>query len=342
MGLFLTSKEIEELKLDHRAEDKRRYADRIKCVLMLDKGLSVSEVAGHLLLDEKSVRSYREQYETGGLDGLCGDEYAGKQSKLSDEQTEELVKELRSRIFLSSGEVRVHVLKEYGIEYSTTGITELLHRIGFSYKKPKVVPGKANKELQELFLANLNLLKEEKRAEDPMYYMDGVHPQHNSVPTHGWLPRGEETELKTNTGRERVNLNGALNAETHEMVIHESEKLNAETTLLLLMMLVKQHPDAKNIYVICDNAGYYKGKKIQEYLQNSPIKLLYLPAYSPNLNLIERSWKFFKKKVLANRYYEKYSEFKEACLKFFEKENWDSFKEELDTLLTPNFQIIGS
>lgn len=339
MGIFLTEEQIQELRSDHRVEEKRRYADRIKSVLMLDKGLSVKEVSEYLLLDEKTVRRNLERYEEDGLEGLCNDEIYGKQSRLSLEQEDELIAELRSKIYLSAAAIINYVKLNFGLEYSVGGMAKLLGRLGFSYKKPKVVPGKANRELQEKFLKKFaELMKESK--ENPLYYLDGVHPQHNSHPAYGWFPRGEETQLKTNTGRQRVNLTGALNARTHEIVIQEDERFNAETTINFFKTLEAKNPEASVIRVVLDNAGYYKGEKIREYLKNSRIELLYLPPYSPNLNLIERAWKFFRKKALANQYYEKFADFKEACLRFFEKESWEQFMPELQTLLTNNFEII--
>ncbi len=59
----------------------------------------------------------------------------------------------------------------------------------------------------------------------------GVPPQHNSHPDYGWLPRGERIKLKTNTGRQRVTLNGALDAETHDIIVREDKILNAENTI---------------------------------------------------------------------------------------------------------------
>jgi len=70
--------------------------------------------------------------------------------------------------------------------------------------------------------------------------------------------------------------------------------------------------EAKYIYIYSDNARYYRSKLIQEYLKASKITLMHVPPYSPNLNLIERYWKFFKKKVLYGKYYEKFSHFKQA------------------------------
>jgi len=91
--------------------------------------------------------------------------------------------------------------------------------------------------------------------------------------------------------------------------------------------------------VICDNARYYRSKAVQEYLETSRIKLVFLPPYAPNLNLIERFWEFLKKNVLYNRYYETFDEFREACETFFK--NPHKYQRELRSLLTANFELIG-
>lgn len=218
----------------------------------------------------------------------------------------------------------------------------LLHRIGFSYKKPNLVPGKADETAQRTFLESLNSLKKTKKPEDKILFVDGVHPQHNSLPSYGWLPKGEETKLKSNTGRQRANLSGALDSETLEVIIQEHRTLNAEATIAFFRLIERKNSEAPSIYIILDNAGYYKGEKIREYLKTSRIKLVFLPPYAPNLNLIERLWKFFKKKVLYNRYYQTFSEFRFACLTFFHKKNLRKHASELDSLLTQNFQIVSA
>ena len=97
---------------------------------------------------------------------------------------------------------------------------------------------------------------------------------------------------------------------------------------------------AKRITIICDNARYYRSKAVSEYLENSRIDLLFLPPYSPNLNLIERFWKFFKRQVLYNHYYEAFNDYKNACKRFFRE--LDSYVPRLRSLLTENFEIIGN
>ena len=77
---------------------------------------------------------------------------------------------------------------------------------------------------------------------------------------------------------------------------------------------------------------------VKAYLETSKIKLLFLPSYAPNLNLIERLWKFMKKELMRNQYYEKFSDFKNAVSQFFE--NLDQYRGKLVTLLTMNFHIL--
>lgn len=339
---FLSAEEVSELQSDHKVEEYCRYADRIKSVLMRNKGYSWSEISEILLLDETTVRSYVSRYLEDGLEGLCSDNYSGRASKLSFEEEDKLCSELRSKIYPTTSSIVSFVLKEFKVKYSVGGMNKLLHRLGFSYKKPDVVPGKANAEVQLEFVSMLEELKESKDRVDPILYVDGVHPQHNSHPDYGWLPVGEKTELKTNTGRQRVTLSGALDSETLDILIREDKRLNAENTIKFLKKIEASYPLSSTIYIVLDNAGYFKGQKIKEFLLSSKIQFLYLPPYAPNLNLIERVWKFFKKKALANRYYQTFPEFRAACLQFFHKRNWKYHKEELESLLSSNFQITGS
>ena len=100
------------------------------------------------------------------------------------------------------------------------------------------------------------------------------------------------------------------------------------------------YPLAATIYVICDNARYYRSKLVSHFLETSKTQLVFLPSYSPNLNLIERLWKFMKKKVLYNKYYEQFNIFKQTTLEFFD--NIQRYKTELDSLLTNNVRLIDA
>ena len=204
------------------------------------------------------------------------------------------------------------------------------------YKKPKHIPSKADPVEQEAFIKQYEQLKKTKNPEDKIFFVDAVHPLHNSQPAYGWIKKGEEKGLKSNTGRLMVNLNGAYNIEEDKVTIREDESINSQSTIALFEQLLKENPFGI-LYIIRDNARYYYSKLVKEFLQTHPrMQYIKMPPYSPNLNLIERLWGFFKEETTHNRYYEKFAEFKKTCLDFFA--NIADYKAELERRMTENFQ----
>ena len=336
----LTASEEIELRVAHRTIKEKKKADRIKSLILLNNGWIYAKVAEALLLDEETLRNYVKRYREGGLKNLLKDNNPGSSTKLSRAKIAGLCSHLEENLYTKVEDIVVYIKKGYKIKYSVSGLTELLHREGFVYKKTKVIPGKADAEKQQAFIDAYKDLKAKKALEDPIYFGDGVHPTHNTEPCYGWIRKGTNKEIRSNTGRQRLNINGAINIETKEVIARYDDTLNAQSTVELLKSIEAKHPLASNIYMIIDNAKYYKCHIVNEYLANSKIELLFLPPYSPNLNLIERLWKFFRKKVTKGKYYEKFSDFKLACEHFFK--NLKQHKSELDSLLAENFQIIGS
>lgn len=333
----LSTKEIAELERRHRSLRDKRQADRVKAVIALSKGWSAAQIAEILLFDEKTSRQYFDRYRQGGIQALLDDKYSGAEPKLDEHHMSELEGYLEEHILPDAKSVIAHIDKQYRVGYSVSGVTDLLHRLGFSYKKPTHVPGKQDPEKQHAFLGEYEQIKAGKGENDPLYFADATHPQHNSVPSYGWIKKGQEKELKANCGRQRLNINGAINIETLEPTTGFYDTINADSTIDLFSKIEAKHPDAKAIYIIVDNARYYRSCLLKEYVERTKIKLIFLPPYSPNLNLIERYWKFFKKKVLNNHYYETFAEFKQACKNFFRKRK--KYLPELQTLLTENFHI---
>lgn len=337
-GLTLTKDQINELRRAHRACKDKREADRIKAIYSLGTGSSVEDVVKILMLDEETLRNYVKRYQTGGITGLITDNHKGSCSKLTAEELTELDEHLQKNTYLIVEAIISYVEQTYGVLYSVSGMTDLLHRLKFTYKKSKLIPAKADRKKQEEFLGDLENIRRNKGKNDPILYMDGVHPQHNTMLAYGWIKKGEDNFIQSNTGRQRININGALDAQTHDVIVRDDESINAVSTIELLKTIEVAYPLAVIIYVICDNARYYRSKLVRAFLNTSKIELVFLPSYSPNLNLIERLWKFMKKKILYNKYYEKFDSFKEVTLSFFE--NINQYKNELDSLLTNNFQLL--
>lgn len=337
MESFLTEQQVAEYKKIHKQNKLSKQADRIKSILMLNKGYSYEKIAELLLIDQDTVREWYKLYQQGGFQELLTNHYKGSDPKLSMADQQQLSQYLEDHLCLSSKQICRYVKEQFGKQYTLKGMTCLLHRLDFVYKKPKHLPSKADRQKQEAFIEEYKALKENKNSQDRIYFMDGTHPMHNSQLAYGWIKKGKDKFIKANTGRERVNINGAYNVEEHKAIVREDESINAQSTVALLEQMLKEQP-LGILYIILDNARYYHSNHVKEFLSRNPrIQFKYLPAYSPNLNLIERLWKFLKKKVAQNEYYEKFSEFKQKINDFFS--NMEKYREELESLMTENFQL---
>lgn len=337
---ILTESQVTTLKLAHKQTREKRLADRIKAVLMVHFGFTYVQITQALLLDEVTVRRYCKQFQGKGIEGLLEYRYSGGQSRLTTVQEIDVKNFFKEHTPRTATEAVDHIQKTYGIDYSVIGGTKLLRRLGFTYKKPKIVPGKADRVKQEAFLNTYHTTKAQLSANDRMYFLDATHPQHNTQPSYGWILKGKanDTYLKTNSGRERLNLNGALNFTDKTAIVREEKTINAQATINLLEAIGKKQKTGK-VYVVLDNAKHHHSLLVKRWrLHHTRFKFLFLPAYSPNLNLIERLWRFFHQKVTWNHYFETFEEFKSATLTFFE--NLKHYEKELTTLLTDNFQLL--
>jgi transposase len=337
----LTPEQSSALRTLHRSTKDRKKADRIKAILLLHRGFSVKETAELLLLDEGTVAIIRDRFLSDCIDGFLNDSYAPYAGKLTDAQKEAVRTFVRENLVLDTMTVIEFAKASFGVAYTRSGMTDLLHSLNFTYKKTKLVPSKANAFFQKLHVWRYRIVRLLMTEKEIMYFIDGVHPLHNAVSSYGWIEKGTEKEIRANTGRNRVNLNGAYCLEEQEAVTVESESVNAQSTIELYRKLEEKHPEKETIHVVRDNARYYANKEVQEYLKTSRIREMPLPPYSPNLNPIERLWLFMKKNLLYSKYYEHFSDFREAIRKFF-GEDFHLYREKLKTFITGNFHMIGS
>jgi transposase len=312
--LLLTDAERDQLLAQHRLERDGRIRDRIKAVLLRDKGWSYQQIASALFLSDDAIRNHIQDYlEARKLKPENG----GSDSRLSSQQAEQLEKHLETNTYLHVKSIVRYVKLQWGVDYTVAGMTNWLKRHGFSYKKPKLVPGKANLEEQEKWIAQYEDLRANLPEGETICFIDGTHPSHNVQLGYGWIKKGTEKLVPSNTGRSRINLTGAIDIITHQVVVQEDKTLNAEATISFFKKLERSLPSKAKINVFCDNAPYYRNKDVQDFLADSRIHLHFLPPYSPNLNPIERLWKWMKEVVVYNTYYEEFDDFRSAILGFF-------------------------
>jgi transposase len=340
MRYELSIADRETLRRYQRNVSGKEYI-KVTSLLMLGNGLSVETVSDSLGIDISTVYRYWNSYKSLGLDAFLENRHKGYWGLLSSQQMSLLQAELKLHIYTDSKSVALWIKSQFGISYTPEGIVDLLNRIGFTYKKTKEVPCECDADKQESFVEELSAILKSLDETDVVYYADGVHPTHNSRSTYAWIEKGKELEQPTVSGRDRVNINGLLNSkDVTDVIAIDCESVNAESTKELYQKAIDRHPEAKMIYIISDNARYYRNKTLTKWIGETNIVQVFLPPYSPNLNLIERLWRFLRKKVINTQFYRTKELFRQEIGRFFE--NIADYKTELQTLLTLNFRLCNS
>jgi len=274
----------------------------------------------------------------GGVKKLLQKNHHGKQSYLSSEQIVQLVSHLESNLYRTTLDIILHVKKEFNILYSRSGMVKLLHELGFAYKKPKLIPSGINFQAQEDFITCFEKFMATKHKNDPVIFYDSSHPQYQAHPNYGWIKKGKDVLLPNHGMRGHINISGAVDLERADIIVDYPEKVNAESTVQTLKKIEAYYPEAKTINVILDNAGSHRSVTVKEYVANSKINLVFLPPYSPNLNLMERVWGLLRRQLLGNTFHETFSEFKNSIKSFFKKTLPLKKGEWLESLITDEFQ----
>lgn len=168
-----------------------------------------------------------------------------------------------------------------------------------------------------------------------MFFVDAAH--FVLAPFLGYLWSLTRLFLKAPSGRQRFNVLGALNAVTHELItITNDAYINSQSVCDLLWKIARLNFKVP-VTLVLDNARYQRCDLVKSFANRLNIELMFLPAYSPNLNLIERLWKFVKKQCLYSKYYSEFTSFKTAIMDCLQKTH-STYKQDLDSLLTLEFQ----
>lgn len=318
--LAIAADERSQLETLARTTKDAKTAIRIRAILALDDGYRVTDVARILRLDEDTVTKWRNKFRrrrllTDWLATQCHG-YSGRLTPAQERAVEQYV---TTELVTDCQQVVAFIKNRSGITYTLNGATKLLHRLGFVYKQTTLVPGKLDEAAQAAWLKGYKKLAVKLPENEVILFGDGVHPSHNVHAAKAWVKKGEQKKVPTNTGRKRLNINGALNLEEMRAVVHYAETLNAQTTMELFDKIQATYPDKKKIHLIVDNARYYKNRELQAYLRKRKcrIKIHWLPPYSPNLNFIERLWHYLKKYIIGTKRRQTFKEFEADVRAFF-------------------------
>jgi hypothetical protein len=173
-------------------------------------------------------------------------------------------------------------------------------------------------------------------------FADAVHPTHAARPVGCWAPKDVQIAVEQNSGRERLNIHGAIDLETGKTRMIDVLTVDAQSTIDLLGAIETLHTAKHRIHVVLDNARYHHARLVKAWLARPDcrITLHFIPAYCPHLDAIERLWGLMHKNVTHNKCYAKFSDFCERILTFLREDvpkNWPQYCD----AITDNFRVIN-
>ena len=284
--------------------------------------------------------NYLHQYLEGGIGRLCEVRYRQPQSEL-DQHEDPLTEHFVENPPTTTNEARAMIIEKTGITRSLTQLRKFMKRIGMRHRKTKILPAKVDPKEQDSFKKNElePILAEARAGQRAVFFVDAAHFVFGAFVSMVWCFRC--CWIKAPAGRKRFNVLGALNAITHEVItVTNTTYINSESVCQLLHRISAQ-VTALPITLVLDNARYQRYALVQSLAKTLNIDLLFLPAYSPNLNLIERLWKFVEKQCLYAQYYPDFESFMMAintCLANTQTIHRDTLK----SLLRLNFQSFSN
>jgi len=298
---------------------------------------SHQEIAQLADISPNSVTNYIHLWNESGYEGILKVGYGTNQSEL-EAHTESLLTYFEANPPHTANEA-VHRIKGLtGIERSPTQVRQWMKRHGLKYRKTGQIPSKADAAKQADFVENtLNpLIDQAKLGQIHLLFMDAAHLVMGVFLCFLWSAK--RVFVKSSSGRKRHNVLGAVNAIDQKIHFFTNQTyINADSIVEFLYQLRIYYFDMKPIYIVLDNARYQKCDLVRYVAWQLNIHLVYLPSYSPNLNIIERLWKWLKKKCLYAKYYEHFSHFQDAINQTLKTANFE-FQQELKSLLSLKFQ----
>jgi transposase len=339
----LERKKLEKLR---SCEKDARLHKRLSALLWLNKGYSFEEVAELLDVCPRTVKNWVAFYQAGGVERLCSLDYQGDPGTLSRAQLDQLKQEVATGRFKCAAQVCEWVETAFGRRFSASGMRKLLKRVGCSFHKASAFLFKADQDKQKEFVAEYEQDKQKvQQAGWRRYFLDGVHPLWGlEVIFYCWLLAGQRLEVGVGGGRKRLNILGAYCPDDQEYLDrrYTDKNLNAQSVIELFTLMMVKHPETKHFRIYLDNARYQHACLLKEWIAQTKkekgvtFDLKHLPAYSPNLNLIERLWKFLRKEALQ-RWHPTFEDMQKAVADVLD--NLPNYRERLQTLMTERFHL---
>ncbi|MFD2330782.1 IS630 family transposase [Cohnella sp. GCM10020058] len=327
------TQEIDLLKLAMRQASNKRMYERYLAVLHHLEGHTIREIAKMIKRSEKTTSGYIHHYREGGLDALALGHSTGKPHRLTDEQEQQLSQTIADKQPAEVGiEAKytwtlklaiLYVEREFEQTFSERGMSKLLQRLGFSHTKATYTLELADPDEQEAFRSKtFPALKKliDGQIDHLLFEDESMIRAYQSL-QYNWFPKGHQRKVPTYGRHEGAKLFGSLNYETGEIVYQDGERYDAAAFIQFLKTILKRYSTGKIIMVL-DNGKIHHAAQVQLFLEkHKRLAFVFLPKYSPELNLVEGLWKWLKSDVVHNVFYKKFYHIRINVAAFMKRAN---------------------
>jgi transposase len=333
----LSNNDHKTLRELHQNHIHHVIRQRANVILLRSEKLSNGQISTLTGLCETTIIDYVHGYVASGLQWITTLNFRKPASQL--QPFDEVIKEHFATHPVSTiSQACKEVQDLTGVTLKNTQMRSYLKSLDIKWRKVGSVPAKVNIHAQQQFHDEqlIPKLQEAQAGKRAVYFVDAAHFVMGAFL--GFLWCLSRVFVRTPSGRQRFNVLGALNAVTKQLEMITNDSYITSIQVCDLLKTLAQRT-ALPITIVLDNARYQRCRLVMELAQKLGIELLFLPPYSPNLNLIERLWKLTKKECLNSRYYNNFTEFSGAISTFLTTMN-KTHKTQLNSLLTLKFQLL--
>lgn len=336
--LELTEQELSDIaELIDDPSTGEQYKRKLLVLRMHSEGAKHGFIAKVMNLHSNTITNYVKEYAEGGISATIEDRYYRPSSSLEPfMQCIQCAFRVAPPADAKQAAVRIEAMT--GVRLSESQIRRFMKKIGMKLRKAASIPAKADPQLQFDFYTNemVPRLQQAASGQRKVFFVDAAHFVLGAFLGMVWCFC--RVFVKTSPGRQRYNVLGAIDSHNHELIsIRTIDSINSQTVIELMEKIRQKHPTS-SVTLVMDNARYQRNKQVMEQAVSRDIELLFLPPYSPNLNLIERLWKLTKKRCLTNRYYPDFQAFRKGIDKCLDQLTIVK-KHELDSIMKLNFQL---
>lgn len=314
------------------------YATRLVIIVLLAVGVHDDRIHELTGVCPRTIWELRRDLRDGIIPGmLILPKARGNRSVLKGVGSE-LRKEIADTNYHTLQQIADMILEKWHVKASLTAISNFLKKYNIRRLKTGSLPAKADPAKQRAFYEEtlLPLMKKAKEGAEALLFVDASHFVFG-LDFLGYIYGTSRRIAKTYSGRDRYNVLGAIDFATKNLVTITNDTTVTGWQVCQLLWEIRKQYLGRPVNLVLDNARYQHNKAVQGIAKRLDINLVFLPSYSPNLNLIERLWKFVKTK-LRMQYFNNFEDFRkriDSILRGVSSE----FKAIIDSLINEKVQL---